>query len=100
MPSSFGLCSCLCSYLWLRGGWSHEQLTFLQSFLAMLGYGALHSVVTPKPPAITAKVFFGPDHSLPYSHDWSAIYVKPIDKVIEADANCKAQTEPVLAPAQ
>ena len=73
-------------YLWLRGGWSLLQFDFLREFLVgTLGYVALHSDEQRKPEAVTAKIFFGPDRTLPYAIDWTTIYVKPIAKAITAD---------------
>jgi len=84
-------------YLWLRGGWSQEQLQFINTFLGQtLGYGALHYEETAKPPEVSAKVFFGKDQTLPYQVDSTSVWLKPIDKEVLADATtCSAQTQPI-----
>jgi hypothetical protein len=82
-------------YLWLRGGWSYEQLDFLNEFLPMLGYGALHYSQTAKPKEVSAKVFFGPQQTLAYQVDSTSIWLKPIAKQMTAEgASCAPQTTP------
>ncbi len=71
-------------YLWLGGGFSNRQISFLRELLEeKFGFHPLHQSINKKPQSITDKISFGPN--LPYDADWSVIYVKPIRAVQRGD---------------